>query len=98
MRAPVALIIFNRPDFTERVLGQIAKAKPAQLFVIADGPRPDQPRDREKCEAARAVIDRVDWSCEVFKSYSDMNLGCGHRPASGMTWVFEKADRAIILE
>jgi hypothetical protein len=98
MRTPVALIIFNRPDLTERVFAQIAKAKPAQLFIIADGPRPDRPGEAEKCQAARAVVDRIDWNCEVLKNYSDVNLGCGHRPASGISWVFEHVERAIILE
>ncbi|MFQ5993209.1 MAG: glycosyltransferase family 2 protein, partial [Nitrospiraceae bacterium] len=37
MRTPVAFIIFNRPDTTERVFAEIANARPAKLFVIADG-------------------------------------------------------------
>jgi hypothetical protein len=98
MRTPVALIIFNRPDLTERVFAQIAKTKPAQFFIIADGPRPDRPGDAEKCAAARAVVDRIDWNCEVLKNYSDVNLGCGHRPATGISWLFEQTDKAIILE
>lgn len=98
MRTPVTLIIFNRPDFTERVLAQIAKAKPEHLFVVADGPRPDKANDREKCEAARAVIDKVDWSCEVHKDYAVTNLGCGPRPATGISRTFEQVDRSVILE
>lgn len=98
MRTPIALIIFNRPDLTERVLQQIAVTKPKTLFVIADGPRQNRPEDISKCQAARSVIDRVNWDCEVVKNYSETNLGCGHRPASGISWVFENVDRAIILE
>ena len=98
MHAPVALIIFNRPDTTEKVFAQIAKAKPEKLFLIADGPRADHPDDVEKCKAARAVIERVDWDCKVFKNYSEVNLGCGRRPATGISWVFENVEEAIILE
>jgi hypothetical protein len=98
MRTPVALIIFNRPDLTQRVYAQIAKAQPTQLFVIADGPRPDRPEEAERCQAAQAVVDQVDWNCEVLKNYSDVNLGCGRRPSSGISWVFEHVERAIILE
>jgi hypothetical protein len=98
LHTPIAFIIFNRPDLTERVFTEIAKAKPTKLFVIADGPRPDRPCEAEKCAAARAIIDRVDWECEVLKNYSDVNLGCGRRPATGISWVFEHVDRAIILE
>jgi hypothetical protein len=98
MRAPVALIIFNRPDVTSRVAETVAKARPSRVFVVADGPRPDRPGEAEKCTATRAVIERIDWPCEVVKRYSEVNLGCGRGPASGIGWVFEQTDRAIILE
>lgn len=98
MQSSVAFIIFNRPDTTEKVFAEIAKARPSRLFVIADGPRSDHPEDKENCAATRAIIDRVDWDCEVLKNYSDINLGCGHRPASGISWVFQNVEDAIILE
>ena len=46
----------------------------------------------------RAVVERVDWDCEVQRNFSDVNLGCGMRPATGLTWVFKHVDRAIVLE
>ena len=98
LRTPVAFIIFNRPDTTERVFAEIAKVRPAKLFVIADGPRPDRPGEAEKCAAVRAIVDGVDWECEVFRNYSDVNLGSGRRPATGVSWVFEQVEEAIILE
>ncbi len=94
----VTLILFNRPDLTRRVFEEISKAKPRKLFLIADGPRPNAAGEPEKCAAARAVVDQVDWDCEVFKNYSKVNLGCGHRVATGITWVFEHVEEAIILE
>jgi hypothetical protein len=98
MRTPVALLIFNRPEVTERVFQEIRRARPSKLFVIADGPRAGRVGEKEKCLATRAIIDRVDWSCEVLKNYSDVNLGVGDRPASGIRWVFEHVEEAIILE
>lgn len=98
MKTPVVLIIFNRPDQTEKVFEVIRQAKPPKLLVIADGPRAERPGEAQKCAAARAVIDRVDWDCEVFKNYSDVNLGCDPRISSGLNWVFETVEEAIILE
>lgn len=98
MKTPVVLIIFNRPDHTETVLSHIAGVKPPTLLVIADGPRPNHPQDIQNCKAARAVIDRVDWKCEVVKNYSDVNLGSGVRPATGISWAFDQVETAIILE
>jgi hypothetical protein len=44
---PVLFIIFNRPDLSQMVFNEIKKAKPAQLFVSADGPRKSHPEDME---------------------------------------------------
>jgi hypothetical protein len=98
LKTPVVLIIFNRPDTTIRVFAEIAKARPPKLLVIADGPRADHPDDAEKCTAVRAILDGVDWDCEVLKNYSDVNLGCKCRVSSGLDWVFDTVEEAIILE
>lgn len=97
LKTPVAVLIFNRPETTKRVLSSVFEARPEKLFVIADGPRTDTD-DLEKCEAARSCVDDFDWQCDVVKNYSEFNLGCGLRPASGIDWVFQQVDRAIILE
>jgi hypothetical protein len=91
-------MIFNRPDLTAQVFQEIAKAKPAKLFVIADGPRPHWLGEAGRCAATRAVVERVDWNCEVVKNYSDKNFGCGVRVATGIRWVLEQTEEAINLE
>lgn len=95
---PVVFIIFNRPDTAKQVFAEIAKARPKHLLVIADGPRPDHPEDIHSCAAARRVIEDVNWDCEIKTNYSDVNLGCGVRPATGLDWVFQHYEEAIILE
>jgi hypothetical protein len=98
LRTPVAFLIFNRPDTTQRVFAEIAKAKPRKLLVIADGPRANREGEAERCAQARDVVDRVDWPCEVVQNYSDSNLGCRRRVSSGIDWVFRSTSEAIILE
>jgi len=98
LNSAVAFIIFNRPDTTARVFAEIAKARPPRLLVIADGPRGHRDGEAERCAETRAIIDRVDWDCEVLTNYSDVNLGCRNRVASGLDWVFEQVPEAIILE
>ncbi|HEX6044448.1 MAG TPA: hypothetical protein VFZ22_08165 [Pyrinomonadaceae bacterium] len=97
LKTPVAVLIFNRPETTKRILSSVFQARPEKLFVIADGPRTDTD-DQGKCEAARSCVDDFDWQCDVVKNYSESNLGCGLRPASGIDWLFQQVDRAIILE
>lgn len=96
--APVAFLIFNRPETTERVFAEIARARPPKLLVIADGPRADRAGEAERCRAARAIIERVDWDCEVLRNFSDTNLGCRARVSSGLDWVFGQVESAIVLE
>ena len=98
LNTPVAFIIFNRPDTTERVFKEIARAKPSKLLVIGDGPRVNRAGEAEKVTATRAIINQVDWDCEVIINYSDVNLGCKRRVSSGIDWVFEQVEEAIILE
>jgi len=93
---PIALIVFNRPELTAQVFECIRAARPRQLFVIADGPR--HPEERDLCERTRAIATSIDWECDVQTNFSEANLGCGKRIASGLTWVFEHCEEAIILE
>jgi hypothetical protein len=96
LNTPVAFFIFNRPNLTSIVFDAIAQAKPKKLLIVADGPR--FPEEAEKCREAKAVIERVDWDCEVLTNLSDKNLGCGIRVSSGLDWVFSEVEEAIILE
>jgi hypothetical protein len=98
LTTPVVLLVFNRPAETARVFGAIREARPAQLFIVADGPRVDHASDHALCDEVRRIVEQVDWPCEVLRNYSDKNLGCGVRPATGITWVFEQVEEAIILE
>lgn len=98
LQTPVALMIFNRPDTTTRVFEAIRAARPARLLVVADGPRPDRAGEADQCAAARAVINHIDWNCDVVTNYAETNLGCKRRIASGLDWVFNTVEEAIILE
>jgi len=96
--SPVLLIIYNRPHETRRVLHQIRKAQPSQLFVVADGAKSQPQEDYALVTRARAVIDEVDWPCEVFTLFRSENLGLKRSVGEGIDWFFEQVDEGIILE
>ena len=98
LKTPVAFFIFNRPDRTARVFAEIARARPEKLLVVADGPRADRRGELELCLATRSVIDGIDWPCQLLTSFADDNLGCKRRVSTGLDWVFEQVEEAIILE
>jgi hypothetical protein len=98
LTTPVAFIIFNRPDTTARVFAEIARARPPKLLVVGDGPRATRLGEAERVAATRAIIEAVDWPCEVLTNFSEANLGCKNRVSSGIDWIFEQVEEAIILE
>src|SRR5208337_908582 len=96
---PVVMLVFNRPDLTRAVLDQIRLARPPELLVVADGPRPGHATDREQCAKVRDVIESgVDWGAKLLTNYAESNLGLRERIGGGLTWAFQHVDRAIILE
>ena len=95
---PVLFLIFNRPDTTQRVFEAIRQAKPARLFVAADGPREDRPGEAEKCAQARSIIENVDWDCDVETLFREKNLGCKKAVSSAIDWFFTHVEEGIILE
>ena len=98
VQTPIAFCIYNRPEKTRRVFDAIASARPAILLVVADGPRSELENDVELVTKTRAVIETVDWDCDVRVNYADENLGCRFRMASGLDWAFEQEERVIVLE
>jgi hypothetical protein len=97
-QTPIVFIIFNRPDVTEKVFNVIRQVQPTKLLVIADAPRQNRPDDEKDCAATRKIIERVDWDCEVLTNYAETNLGIKLRISSGLNWVFNLVEEAIILE
>lgn len=98
VKSPIAMIVFNRYEKALQVFEKIRIVQPSKLFVIADGPRKNNPADIEKCKKVRSIFDEIDWPCELIRFYSDINLGCSKRPFTGISSVFENEEEAIILE
>lgn len=95
---PTAIIFFARPDLLKVTFEAVRKAKPTKLFLIQDGAREGNVIDLKKIKECQDIVNHVDWDCEVYKNYSDGNLGCGMRIFSGLNWVFQHVDRVLIIE
>src|ERR1700693_1667094 len=95
---PVVMLIYNRPDLTRKVFTEISRVTPKKLLVIADGPHPDKPGDAESCKQARAILSSINWECDVKIDFSENNLGLKKRVSSGLDWVFNQVEEAIVLE
>ena len=99
LKTPVAFIVFNRPKCTRRVFERIREARPEKLYLIADAPRAHKPGEAAACAETRRIVESmIDWPCEVHKNYAEENMGCGKRIPSGLDWVFDHEEEAIIME
>lgn len=96
--ASVAIFGFNRPDCLIQVFNCVRAAKPRRLFLVLDAPRQDHPDDLPKWEACKEIFANVDWPCEVHRNYAKENMDCRWRMTTGISWVFEHVDEAILLE
>ena len=94
----VALIFYNRPSTFQKLFSIIEQVKPPKLFLICDGAKKNNPSDYENIQKCKTIAENISWNCEVYKDYSDENLGCGVRPYTGITKVFTIVESAIILE
>jgi hypothetical protein len=98
MNVPILLIIFNRPETTKRVFESIRQAKPTKLFIAADGPRNTRIGEEKLCSDTRKIVEKIDWSCDVYRNYSEKNLGCYTSVPRAISWFFENVNNGIILE
>ena len=105
LHTPILLITFNRPDHTRRVLTEILKQEPQELYVCQDGARDGNENDRVKCQEVRDVISELTSNYKASHEhftlhtlYQSKNLGCGPGPQAGITWFFENVEQGIIME
>ena len=99
MDLAVAFFTFNRLDTASKVFETIKNAKPSKLYLISDGPRDGNDIDAERISNVRTYIENnIDWECTVKKNYAESNMGCMDRISSGISWVFEFEESAVILE
>ena len=95
----VAVVVFNRLDCMQEMLGSLRKVTPPRLYIISDGPREHVAGEDKKVEAVRRYVeDNVDWDCELIKIYADKNMGCTKRSVTGYDEVFKHEEMAILLE
>ena len=98
-RTPVALFSYARPEHTRSALEALAAASGARetdVFVYSDGAR--DPRDANRVDATRNVIRRASGFRSLTLIERDRNLGLSANIIGGVTDMFKRHDRLIVLE
>lgn len=98
-QVPILLIIFRRKSVALQSLERIRKIQPAKLYIAGDGARSHVKDEQEAVEETRkAVLDAIDWPCDIHTLFQEQNLGCSKGVYTAINWLFENEERGIILE
>lgn len=98
IHTPVVIIVFNRSDLVRILLDQLSAFNLSKLYVIMDGPRKDNANDKQERKAILDLINNIDFAQHIDYQIAEYNLGCTQRVVSGLNYVFDKEESAIILE
>ncbi|MCA0396447.1 MAG: nucleotide-diphospho-sugar transferase [Bacteroidetes bacterium] len=99
LNVPVLFLIFNRVEQSRLVFAEIARQRPQKLYIAADGPRLLVQGEVEVCnETRQAILNSINWDCQLKLLFRETNLGCGKAVSSAIDWFFESENEGIILE
>lgn len=95
---PVLMIAFGRVEYARQTFEAIKAAKPKKFYFYTNKGRTDNPDECERNEIVRALSKEVDWDCELTTWFRDEPVDVYNSLKGAIDWVFEKEERAIILE
>ena len=99
LQTPVSVFFYRRPEHLRKVMAKIREARPAVLFGVSDGPKPENEEIRKGVEESRKVFrEMIDWPCRWELLERETNLGSYLSVSRGLDWVFEEVNETIILE
>lgn len=100
--SPIVIFAYNRPVYLRQTLEALennAEAKDSILYIYCDGPKPGI-TDAELNDIAevRAIAREKEWCKVVNIIEREKNYGLSQAIINGVTEIFEKHDRVIVLE
>lgn len=98
-KLPILVVAFNRADHVARAMEAIRAYQPERLYLECDGARSGKAGEAEAVEQTRkAMLDAVDWPCEVKTLFRKENLGCAYAVSGAISWFFEQEEWGVIIE
>lgn len=97
--APVVLFAYNRPDLLEQTLGYLSKnvlIEDTVIYAFSDGPKNEQ--DVTKVNEVREVLKNINFAKKTDVVCREKNMGLANNIISGISEVFTKHDKVIVVE
>jgi len=95
---PVLLIPFRRPDKIKRLIEALALVQPKHIYILGDGPRPDNPKEAVLVAEARRIATDISWPCTIHTHFKETNVGLTPNVVEGIDWFFSQVEMGIIFE
>jgi len=92
---PVALFAYARPEHLRKTLKGLQSNHVPLIYAFSDGAR--TPDKLAAVEEVRETLRGVDW-CDVKLIERESNLGLGKSVRAGVSEVFERFDRIVVVE
>ncbi len=100
--APIILFVFNRPEHTKKTLEALLAnelASESDLYIYADGPKPEATEDQlKKISDTRSVCKKINGFKSVQIIESEINKGLANNIITGVTDIVNKFGKIIVLE
>lgn len=100
--APIILFVYNRPWHTEQTLRALMAnelAAKSELYIYADGPKPNATDEQlQKIHEVRQLIRQEQWCDKVHIVESEKNKGLADSIIGGVTEIVNKYGKIIVLE
>lgn len=97
--APIVLFVYNRLELTQKTIEFLLcnqLCAESELVIFSDGSRNES--DKIKVEEVRQYIKSISGFKKITIKESILNKGLANSVISGVTQVFEKYDKVIVLE
>lgn len=97
--APIALIVYNRPDTLKKTLSSLVKnklIKNADIYIFSDGPKKKE--DNQKIRKVRETINNIKNLRIKKKFYFKKNRGLKKNILEGVNYVLKKNSKIIVIE
>ncbi len=97
--APIVLFVYNRPTHLKMTINSLLTNKLAsnsELYIFSDGSK--NPTDRENVSLVREYLHTISGFKNLYIVEQKQNIGLANSVINGTSTVFQKYEKAIILE
>lgn len=95
---PVLVTGFNRPELLNNVLSNIADIGMRNVWIVLDGPRPNNAQDLVLTKQCRLILETFESMLKNRVIVREENLGCKYGMASAITWFYQNNPLGVIIE